>query len=302
MSAPVISASSLVVQRADRWAATLELTKPGITSFIMLSAATGYFLAPDAPASLLGFLGTVIGVGLTSAGAATLNEYREWSRDALMLRTRTRPVPSGRVSPEAALAFGALLTLAGVVSLALLIGSAATTLAALSWLIYVTVYTPLKCHTPYCTLVGAIPGALPIVAGWSARGNWFDPAAWTLFAVIFCWQMPHFLSLAWRYRADYQRGGFQMLVTRDATGSRTSLVSLAFAALLAIATTLPHGIGLLDGFYGTTAPLLSVAFFLIATRMRPPLMERGASRLFLASLVYLPSVLLLMVVDRLLHH
>ncbi len=302
MTAPAISAIMPVVKPADRWAASLELTKPGITSFIMLSAATGYFLAPGASASILGFLGATIGVGLTAAGAATLNEYSERSRDALMLRTRGRPLPSGRVSPPAALALGVLLTLAGVVSLALLIGGEVAALAAASWAIYLFVYTPLKHRTPYCTLVGAIPGALPIVAGWSGRGNWLDPAAWTLFAIIFCWQIPHFLSLAWRYRADYQRAGFQMLVTRDATGSRTSLVSLTFATLLAIAATLPHGIGLLDGFYGVAAPLLSILFFLVATRMRPPRMERGAHHLFLASLVYLPIVLLVMVVDRLVHH
>ena len=276
----------------------MELTKPGIVTFIMLAAATGYFMAPGEIGSVFHFINTVLGTGLTAAGAAAFNQYVERLPDAQMERTAHRPLPSGRVSSRAALIFGLLLTVLGLAPLVLFVGWLTALLAAVSWVAYVFVYTPLKRRTPLCTLVGAVPGALPIVAGWSARASIAELAPWTLFALMFCWQIPHFLSLAWLYRAEYAKAGFRMITSFDPIGRRTSRVSLVFAGLLAVATTLPFGIRIAHGFYGVTAPLVGLLFFAVAAGMRPGAMETGARRLFLMSLVYLPTVFSLLLLDR----
>ena len=284
---------------ASRAAAFIELTKPGIVSFIMLSAATGYFLAPAPARGAFVFWCALLGIGLTAGGAAALNEYLERDLDAAMKRTVQRPLPSERISEPAALYFGVAVTLLGVLVLIAFVGWTSALLAALSFVSYVFLYTPMKRRTPVCTLVGGIPGALPIVAGWSARGSIGALAPWTLFALMFCWQMPHFLSLAWLYRADYKAAGFQMITAHDASGRITSRVSLIFAGLLVIATTLPFGVGFAHLLYGVSAPLVAVVFFLGAVAMHPDAMEKGARRLFLMSLAYLPVIFLLLVIDRL---
>jgi heme o synthase len=282
----------------NKAAAYIELAKPGIVSFIMLSAATGYLLAPGPARGIFVFVCTLLGIGLTAAGAAALNEYLERDLDAAMKRTVTRPLPSERVSKKGAYYFGSTVTLIGLVALSAFVGWTPAILAAISFVSYVVVYTPLKRRTPICTLVGGIPGALPIVAGWSARASIGTLAPWTLFALMFCWQMPHFLSLAWLYREDYRTAGFQMITTRDASGKLTSRISVIFAGLLVIATTLPFGVGFAHALYGVTAPLVALVFFLGAVAMHPAAMEKGARRLFLMSLAYLPVIFFLLLLDH----
>jgi protoheme IX farnesyltransferase len=284
--------------RSGRLAAYIELTKPGIVSFITLSAATGYYLADGAARGVFVFCCAILGIGLTAAGSAALNEYLERDLDASMKRTVTRPLPSERLSEPGALYFGLAITLIGLAALLTIVGWTTALLAALSFVSYVFVYTPLKRRTPICTLVGGIPGALPIVAGWSARGSIDTLAPWTLFALMFCWQIPHFLSLAWLYREDYHAAGFKMLTARDPDGRLTSRVSMLWAGLLVIATTLPFGVGFAHLLYGVTAPVVAVVFFLGAVAMHPDAMEKGARRLFLMSLAYLPVVFLLLLLDR----
>jgi heme o synthase len=284
--------------RTNRIAAYLELTKPGITSFIMLSAATGYLLAPGPARGIVVFFAAIIGIGLTAAGAAALNEYAERGFDAQMTRTAERPLPSERISERGALIFGSAVTMLGVLPLLLFVHWMTALLAAISFVTYVFVYTPLKRRTPLCTLVGGIPGALPIVAGWSARADAFALAPWSLFAIMFCWQIPHFLSLAWLYRAEYAEAGFQMITTRDPDGRSTSRIAIIYAMLLGVATTLPFGVGLAHGIYGVTAPVVALLFILAAVRMQPRAMEKGARRLFLMSLVFLPVIFTLLLVDH----
>jgi protoheme IX farnesyltransferase len=286
------------VSRSSRLTAYIELTKPGIISFIMLSAATGYFLAPAGTQGLFAFCNAILGIGFTAAGAAALNEYLEWTLDARMRRTADRPLPSHRVSPRGALFFGLTVTLLGLAPLLLFVGWTTALLAAISFVTYVFIYTPLKRRTPLCTLVGGIPGALPIVAGWSARGSIAALAPWTLFAIMFSWQMPHFLSLAWLFRDDYRAAGFEMITTHDPDGRVTSRVALFFSLVLGIATTLPFGVGLATGTFGAAAPIIAVLFFLVALGMRPGAMEAGARRLFLMSLVFLPTVFALLLLGR----
>ena len=278
--------------------AYIELAKPGIVSFILLSAATGYLLAPGPVRGIFVFCCALLGIGLTAGGAAALNEYLERDLDAAMKRTVTRPLPSERVSRKGAYYFGATITLLGLAALSAFVGWTPALLAAISFVSYVFVYTPLKRRTPICTLVGGIPGALPIVAGWSARGSIGALAPWTLFALMFCWQMPHFLSLAWLYRQDYRTAGFQMITTREPSGKLTSRISVIFAGLLVIATTLPFGVGFAHLLYGVTAPLVALVFFLGAVAMHPTAMEKGARRLFLMSLAYLPVIFLLLLLDH----
>ena len=277
----------------------LELTKPGITVFIMLSAATGYMLAPvRADRGWLHFFITVFGIGLTSAAAATFNQYIERDLDARMMRTGKRPLPSGRVAAAGAFWLGSALALFGLVPLLLWVGWQPAALAALSFVTYLFVYTPLKTRTVWCTLVGGLPGALPIVAGWTGRGDVRDLGAWALFAIVFMWQMPHFYSLAWLYRHDYERGGFKMLTHYDQTGLLTHRVSLLTALLLAVCTALPAWAGVSGLVYAFFAMILAAVFVGAASAMRPSAMEAGARRVFLLSLMYLPAVYVLLLLDR----
>lgn len=287
----------VVLTTRARLQAYFELTKPGITVFIMLTAAVGYWLAPG-PASAWKFAMTVLGTGLTSAAACTLNEWAERLLDARMKRTARRPLPTGRVSASRALWLGNVLTLVGLGLLVTQVGPAPAVIAGLSWVSYLFAYTPLKRHSSICTYVGGIPGALPILAGWSGRAGIDDPGAWALFLLMFFWQMPHFFSLAWLCRDDYRNAGFRILTCEDPDGSRTSRVSIVFSAFLAAATVLPFAVGITGPVYGVLASLCGVVFFVYSLRMRPSAMQAGARRLFLMSLVYLPVVLTLAVLDR----
>ena len=290
---------SAVAEGRRPWASYASLTKPGITVFIMFSAATGYLLAPaDRAASWLGFIITVLGTGLTAAAAGTFNQYMERDKDALMKRTARRSLPSGRVSPTGAFILGSVLAVAGLLPVALLVGWQPALLAALSFVIYLFVYTPLKTRSAWCTVVGALPGALPIVAGWTGRGDITDIGAWALFSILFMWQLPHFYSLAWLYRADYEQGGFRMLTHYDKTGILTYRVSLFSAILLAICTALPAWTGVAGLTYAFFSMLLAAVFVGAATAMRPVSMESGARRVFLLSLLYLPAVYALLAIDR----
>lgn len=280
------------------WRSYVELTKPGITLFIIFSAATGYLLAPaTVPANWSRFLLTVLGVGITAAGAAALNQYIERGLDQGMRRTRKRPLPSGRVTPGAALALGVVLSAAGLIPLFLFIGVWPGLLAAGSLVSYIAIYTPLKTRTVWCTAIGGIPGALPIVAGWTARGSVQDAGAWALFAILFMWQIPHFYALAWLYRQDYERAGFKMLTHYDQTGSLTHRVSLATALLLAVCTALPAWTGVAGLTYAFLSMILAAVFVGAVSAMRPGAMERGARRVFLLSLLYLPAVYALLILD-----
>lgn len=289
--------SEVAMTTQARLQAYFELTKPGITVFIMLTAAVGYWMAPG-PAHLWQFAMTVLGTGLTSAAACTLNEWAERQFDARMRRTAGRPLPTGRVSSSRALWLGNVLTLLGLGLLVTQVGPAPAVIAGLSWVSYLFAYTPLKRYSSVCTYVGGIPGALPILAGWSGRAGLDEPGAWALFLLMFFWQMPHFFALAWMCRDDYRNAGFKMLTCDDPDGKRTSRVSIIFSALLAVSTALPFVAGITGPVYGVLGPLFGIVFLGFALRMRPHAMQVGARRLFLLSLIYLPAVLTLAVLDR----
>jgi protoheme IX farnesyltransferase len=300
---PAITAADAVapdgarVFAPSRAADLLELTKPRITSLVLVTAAVGYAVgtlgAFDAPRFLLFLFGTALLCG----GASALNQYAEREADGRMERTCRRPIPAGRLRPEEALRFGLALCVTGLAALAG-VNLATVLLGAASVLSYVLAYTPLKRVTSLCTVVGAVPGALPPLMGWAAARGSLAPAGWALFAILFLWQLPHFLAIGWLYREDYARGGFPMLGVTDPEGGATGRQMILYAAAL-LPVTLAAGILASAGIvYLSGALLLGLGFLgfalLFAVRPRPD----AARRVFLMSVLYLPVLLGLMVFDR----
>jgi heme o synthase len=284
-----------------RIGAYVELTKPGIVRMVLVTAGTGFFMASGLghPLNMWLLLHTLFGIGLAASGACGLNEYAEWEEDGRMRRTADRPVPSGRMSPRTALWFSTALMAGGLAHLQIFVSSVTAALVALTVVTYVLVYTPLKKHTWTATLVGALPGALPILAGWTAGGGGISAPGLALFAILFVWQMPHFYALAWIYREDYARGGFRMLTTIDPDGSRTGRQIVFFGVLLLPVSVLPTVLGLTGGLYLGAAIILGLGFLGLGVAMALQRDDRRAMRLFLGSVAYLPLLLLSMVVDRL---
>lgn len=289
-----------------------ELGKPRLSAMAVFAVVAGAYLAWPWPRTHppLGLLvATTLGTFLAAVGAAALNMYRERHLDPLMERTMGRPLPTGRLSPREVKWFGAIV--AGLGVLCVLLGGAPNTgdgthsLQDLNWVAaglcalivvsYVAVYTPMKVRTPLNTLVGAIPGGLPPVVGHAAVAGRLEMAQAVLFAILFCWQIPHFLSIAWRYREDYARAGMLMLPVVDPTGHRTAITMLLYVAGLGIASLLPYTLHMADDRYAMVAVLLDVLFF-VPTCLAALTRKDAAMRMtFVTSIVYLPLLLLAMV-------
>ena len=275
-----------------------DLTKPGITRLVLVTTAAGYYLASRGSMDLVLLLHTLFGTALAASGTNALNQWVERTQDAQMRRTANRPLPSGRLGSTEAAIFAWAISLVGIAYLSVMVNITTAAVVALSLSSYVFVYTPLKRKTWTSTLIGAVPGALPILAGWTAAGQPVTPAAWALFAIMFVWQMPHFYALAWIYREDYGRAGFQMLTVVDGTGLRAARHSLYFTALLIPISVLPTLLGVAGSYYLAGAVMLGVAFLALTTGMLRQPSERTAWRIFTGSIVYLPVLLFLMVIDK----
>ena len=243
-------------------------------------------------------LHTLIGTALVASGTNAFNQLRERDVDALMRRTRGRPLPSGRLSPRAAALFAGAISVLGVAYLAWRVNALTAVLAALTLASYVLLYTPLKRRTSLNTLVGAVPGALPILGGWTAAGGRIDVAALSLFWILFLWQLPHFLALAWIYREDYKSAGLAMLSVEDVDGRRTGWMVLLYALALLPVSLLPSLVGVTGPWYFAGAALLGIGFVTAGAAMLGRATPRGAWRVFLASIIYLPALLTLMVLDK----
>ncbi len=276
----------------------IALGKPELTLLSVLTALGGAFLAIPPGGVLTPLLYTFLGTLLVGCGAGALNMAIEQQYDGLMRRTAGRPIPAGRVTQWEALVFGLGTASLGLLVLGLLTTPLASILALLTLVTYLFLYTPLKRLTPYATVVGAIPGALPPVIGWSAVRGEIGLEAGSLFAILFFWQMPHFLSLAWMYRNDYERAGYKLLTVIDRTGRITGRQIFIYAAALLPASILPTYAGLLDKGYFLGAGLLSLAFLAVAVHMAWKPTAGAARRLFLASLIYIPALIGLMILDR----
>jgi len=287
---PALSRSKLL----DFW----ELTKPRITLVIGLTTLVGFFLGARGVLDAARLAHTLIGTALTAAGASALNMVLERELDAKMRRTRNRPLPAGRLQFGEALIFGVALAASGVLYLTLATNQLAGLLAAVTLSSYLFAYTPLKRHTSLCTVIGAVPGALPVAGGWAAARGTLEVEAWLLFAIVFFWQLPHFLALAWMYREDYTRGGFPMLPTIDPEGESTvRQIVLNTLALLPVSLA-PTMIGLAGSVYFFGALILGLAFLGLSLYFTAARTNLAARRFYLASVIYLPALLTLLLADR----
>jgi heme o synthase len=274
------------------------LTKPRITLLVTFTTWVGATMAARGELASSVWAATIVGTALVAGGASALNMLMERHSDALMRRTRNRPLPSGVIGVSGALALGCLLTAGGLSLLDLGAGHRPAAVAFLTWATYLFAYTPLKTRTSLSTVVGAVPGALPPVIGWTAAGGEIDASAFALFAILFLWQIPHFLAIAWLYREDYGRAALPLLPVIDRDGRVTGRHAVVHAVALAIVSAVPAALGMSGTFYLLGAVLLGLTFLAFAVRAAVQRTSRAARGLFLASLVYLPALLALLVLDR----
>jgi len=274
---------------------------------VLVTAYLGYYLGlrsqGDHMVSLESWLilfYLILGTWATSAGAAVLNQVMERRHDAKMARTKNRPIVMGKISPMNALVFGMVLSLCGYVFLYYLINPLTAWISAATVFLYILIYTPSKRITTWNTIIGSIPGALPPVGGWVAATGSLAPPAWILFGILFCWQMPHFLAIAIIYAADYEKGGFKMLPSIYPESKRTSYVILFFTVALLV-TSLGLYILKVGGIlYAVGAALLGVAFFMVALKVIMESNKKNARRLMLASIIYLPLLLIIILIEKIL--
>jgi protoheme IX farnesyltransferase len=276
----------------------VALAKPRLNLLVVVSAAAGYAMAHGDTTNLgpLGWM--VVGTGLVSGGASAINQVIERDTDGLMRRTRLRPLPDGRLSTSEGLAFAGILSLLGLLVLAAGVNvlSAAVALATLAS--YAVVYTPLKRRTSFATVIGAIPGALPPVIGWAAAENALSQGAWVLFGIVFLWQLPHFLAIAWIYREDYARAGLPMLPVIEPDGRSTSRQAVVYTAALLPVALAPTLVGMSGTAYFAGALVGTLIFLGFSMRFAITRAVRDARRLFFTSIIYLPVLWALMIVDR----
>ncbi len=282
---------------AGRLGAFYQLTKPGIAGFVTLTSGAGFFVASGGHAPLVPLLHTMFGTLLSTSGALALNQYLERAFDAVMRRTRGRPLPSGRVAPAESLLFGLLLLAAGAGHLWFWIGPLPAALTLVSAAAYTLVYTPLKRRSYLATLVGAIPGAMPVLIGWSASAGEISPGALTLFFIFFLWQLPHVLALAWLCRDDYALVGFLMAPPADPEGRVLGMHMLLSAAALIPVSIFPTLLGLTGWIYFGGALVLGSVLFMLAVLAARAMTRETARRVFFGTLVYHPSLLVLLLVD-----
>lgn len=282
----------------ERALAYLDLTKPRITFLIVLTAAAGFALGAKGSLDYLQFTHAMLGIALLSSGIATLNQYMERELDGLMRRTMSRPLPSGKLAPLEALVFGVGLTIIAEVYLALLVNplTALFGLAVIAG--YLFMYTPLKTRTTLSTAVGAFPGALPPLMGWTAASNEVTTGAWVLFAILFLWQFPHFLAIAWMYREDYGRAGIRMLPVVEPEGRVTGQQIVVYTLMLLPVSLLPTLLGISGRVYFYGAILLGSLFLLSSISAALSKTRQQARRLLLASVLYLPLLFGLMVLNQ----
>ncbi len=273
----------------------LELAKPGIVVMVMLTAGAGFWLAGPELSQAIVLFHVLMGTVLVASGTNALNQVAEREDDALMKRTRGRPLPTRRLGVASAGAFAWITGIAGIAYFGVFVNSLTAIIATATLVSYVFVYTPLKKRTSVSTLIGAVPGALPIVGGWAAARGTLSGEAWILFWILFLWQLPHFLALAWMYRDDYARAGFKMLSVGDSDGRMTFGHSTLYAAALLPVSLAPTIVGIAGTVYFIGALALSSLFLYTSfLAVRKCTMER-ARRVFKLSLAYLPALLILMV-------
>src|SRR5437763_10927658 len=268
-----------------------ELVKARLTLLVLLTTAVGFYLGAESPINYVELFHVVFGTAAAAAGAAALNQWWERGADALMRRTRARPIPAGRMRPLQALVFGIVLSVFGVGYLAIVCNVLSAALTAITVAIYIFAYTPLKRASTANTAVGAVPGAIPPMIGWAAARGTLDAGACSLFAIVFLWQLPHFFAIAWMCRDDYSRAGFRMISSDDSSGERSASQSVFFCILLLVLAGLPAFVGIVNYVYEAIELVLGGLFVAVAMRFLRLRTASAARLLFIASIAYLPLLL-----------
>jgi protoheme IX farnesyltransferase len=276
----------------------VALTKPRVVLMVLVTTVVGYYVGLTGAPDYVKLVHLLIGTMLAAGGTLALNQYWERDVDAMMDRTRVRPLPDGRLSPLEALVFAGAITLAGLGYLGAFVGSLAMLVTAATTALYLFAYTPLKLRTPLCTIVGAVPGALPPVTGWVASRDGFGLGAWVLFGILFLWQLPHTLAIARLYRDDYARAGVRLLPVVDAEGTSTERQIVTGCLALLAVSLLPTLIGLAGPIYFVGAFLLGAVFVALGLRQALSPSAGSARRVLFASLLYLPILLTLLAFDK----
>ncbi len=272
----------------------LELSKSRIVLMVLITTAAGFLFAPGDVSPLL-MLHTLVGTALVAAGTNALNQYVERDHDGRMNRTRSRPLPAGRITPRAALLFSSAIAIIGTIYLGLAVNWLTAMLGAFTLTSYIFVYTPLKRVSTICTIIGAIPGAIPPLMGWTAATNELSLGGWIVFGILFLWQLPHFMAISWMYREDYARGGFAMLSVRDTDGAAVAREAIFYTLALLPVSVAPALFGMTGTMYFVGASLAGAV--LLATAIRFFFDRRHARALFMTSNLYLLTVMLLLVVN-----
>ncbi|MFB3854393.1 MAG: heme o synthase [Vicinamibacterales bacterium] len=281
-----------------RFADFVALTKPRVNALVAMTTFGGFYLGSSTGLDLVRMINAVAGTWLVAASAAALNQAIERDTDALMVRTRRRPLPDGRLQSGAAISFAILIGVAGLAELAASSNLLAAGVALATLIVYVAIYTPLKRYSSVSTLVGGIAGGLPPVIGWATARNSLAAEAWALFAIVFLWQMPHFLAIAWLCREDYARAGFPFLPVIETDGRSTGAQVVLYAAVLVPVSLLPSILGATGPVYFAAALLAGGAFLAVAVSFARSRTRAAARHLFLGSILYLPIVWLVMLVDK----
>jgi protoheme IX farnesyltransferase len=281
------------------WTAVLaDLVKARLTTLVLLTTLVGFYLGWRGPMDYVLMFHTLLGTALVAGGAAALNQLLEREHDARMRRTASRPLPSGRMQPVTVMLFGGLCSVIGLVYLALLVNSLTSVIGAVTLVSYLFIYTPLKRVTWLNTAIGAIPGGLPPLMGWAAARGGLGDGGWALFAILAFWQLPHFYAIAWIYREEYAKAGFQMLPLVDPDGQRTGRQAVSHTLALMPVSLLPFLFHLAGPVYLAGAVVLSGSYLLFAILFARQLTLARARQLFFASIVYLPLLLTVLVLDK----
>ena len=287
-----------IIGLKEKLTAFLELTKPRIAFMLVLTSAAGFYLGSKGNFDFLLFINSIIGITLLAFGVATLNQFIERRTDALMERTANRPIPTGKVSPTEALVFGLILTVSAEIYLAFLVNPLTAVLGLVVIVGYVLLYTPLKTKTSASTAIGAIPGAMPPLMGWTASANEITLGAWVLFALLFLWQFPHFLAIAWMYKEQYRKAGILMLPVVEKDGKLTAIQIVTFTLMMLPISIAPFFIGVAGYVYLVGASILGIWFLITSIKTARAKSVEQARKLLLVSVLYLPVIFALMVFNH----
>ncbi len=287
-----------IIGLKEKLTAFLELTKPRIAFMLVLTSAAGFYLGSKGNFEFLLFINSIIGITLLAFGVATLNQFIERRTDALMERTANRPIPTGKVSPTEALVFGLILTVSAEIYLAFLVNPLTAVLGLVVIVGYVLLYTPLKTKTSASTAIGAIPGAMPPLMGWTASANEITLGAWVLFALLFLWQFPHFLAIAWMYKEQYRKAGILMLPVVEKEGKLTAIQIVTFTLMMLPISIAPFFIGVAGYVYLVGASVLGIWFLITSIKTARAKSVEQARKLLLVSVLYLPVIFALMVFNH----